>query len=158
MNTLYSLGDFTKICVIASAGGHLTEVMQVKSAYSKYEYFYVTFNRKDAREKLKGERKYFINDPKRNPVKFMSNFVRSLWIFFKEMPEVIITTGAGMAIPFCYISKLFGKKVVFIETLAAINRASFSGRMIYPVSDLFITQWKNNLRFYPDGVYGGTIL
>jgi beta-1,4-N-acetylglucosaminyltransferase len=147
-----------KICVIASAGGHLTEVMQVKSAYSRYDHFYVTFDRKDVGGKLKGERVYFINDPKRNPVKFIRNLARSARIFAKENPDVVITTGAGMAIPFCYLSKMLGKKVVFIETLAAIDKASFSGRAIYPIADLFITQWKKNIRFYPKGVYGGTVL
>ena len=147
-----------KICVIASAGGHLTEVMQVRPAYSRYDHFYVTFDRKDAEDKLRGERTYFINDPKRNPLKFIENFFRSIWVFIKESPDAVVSTGAGMAIPFCYLAKMLGKKVIFIETLAAIEKASFSGRIIYPVSDLFITQWRSNLKFYPKGVYGGTVL
>jgi len=147
-----------KVCVIASAGGHLTEVMQVSDAYSEYNHFYITFRRKDIEGKLKHQKVYFINDPKRNPLKFLNNFLKAIWIFIREMPDVTISTGAGMAIPFCYISKIFGKKVIFIETLAAIENASFSGRMVYPISDLFITQWRKNRKFYPKSLYGGTIL
>jgi beta-1,4-N-acetylglucosaminyltransferase len=132
--------------------------MQVKSAYGNYDHFYITFNRRDARDKLRGERTYFINDPKRNPLKFLSNMARAARLFMKEKPDVVISTGAGMAIPFCYLCKAMGRKVVFIETLAAIDKPSMSGKIIYPISDLFITQWKRNLKFYPKAVYGGTVL
>lgn len=147
-----------KVCIIASAGGHLTEVLQVNSTYSKYEHFYVTFKRKDIKDKLRNEKVYFINDPKRNPLKFLYNFFQSLRIFLKERPDLIISTGAGMAIMFCYIAKLFGKKVIFIESLAAVDTPSFSGKFIYPISDLFIVQWEKLLKFYPKAIYGGTLI
>lgn len=136
----------------------MTEVLQVEAVFKKYKHFFVTFKRKDIETKLKNKRVYFINDPKRDPLKFLYNFFQSLRIFLKEKPDLIISTGAGMAIMFCYIAKFFGKKIIFIESLAAVVAPSFSGRFIYPITDLFIVQWRKLLKFYPRAIYGGALL
>ena len=57
----------------------------------------------------------------------------------------------------CYIGKLFGSKVIFIETFANSKTKTLSGRMIYPIADLFIVQWEEMLELYPNAVYGGWI-
>jgi len=147
-----------KICIICSAGGHLTEVMRLKKIFDKYPHFFVTFKRKDIETRLSRKKIYFITDPKRNPFKLLYNFFQSFSLFLKEKPDLIISTGAGVVIPFCYIGKFFGSKIIFIETLAAIFKPSFSGKLIYPIADLFIVQWKKLLKFYPKAVYGGTLI
>lgn len=146
-----------KICIISSAGGHLKEILQIRKVFERHEHFFVTFNREDAKAPLKNKRKYFVNDPKRNPFKMVLNLFQSVRIFLKEMPDLVISTGAGMAIPTCFISKIFGKKIIFIESMAAVYRPSFSGRMVYPISDLFIIQWRSLKKFYPKAVYGGIL-
>ena len=150
--------DGMKICIICSAGGHLREAMQLESVFDKREHFFVTFNRRDAIDALKGKKTYFINDPKRNPLKAAVNFFKALSIYLKERPRVIISTGAGMAIPFCYIGKALGSKIVYIESMAAVVRPSLTGKTIYPIADMFIVQWAALKRFYPKAAYGGTII
>ncbi len=147
-----------KICMVSSAGGHLKEILQIREVFEKHEHFFITFDREDAKGPLKNKRKYFINDPKRNPFKIAVNLFQSVRIFLKEMPDLVISTGAGMAIPTCFLSKIFRKKLIFIESMAAVCRPSFSGRMAYPISDLFIIQWKSLKKFYPKAVYGGNLL
>ncbi|NOZ81738.1 MAG: hypothetical protein GXO63_01150 [Candidatus Micrarchaeota archaeon] len=147
-----------KVCLISSAGGHLTEILQLREAFEKYEHFFVTFNRNDVKHKLRGKRVYFICDPKRNPFKFVKNFFQTLKIFLKEKPNVIISTGAGMALPMILLGKIFRKKVVFIESMAAVYRPSFAGRIAYHLSDLFIIQWKQLSKYYPKAAYGGTLI
>ncbi|WP_281288029.1 PssD/Cps14F family polysaccharide biosynthesis glycosyltransferase [Bacillus rubiinfantis] len=88
---------------------------------------------------------------------FSFNILKSFYIFLKEKPDVIITTGAHTAVPMCYIAKLFGKKVIYIESFAKTKSASLSGRLIYPIADLFVVQWEKMLEVYPKAVYGGSI-
>ena len=72
-------------------------------------------------------------------------------------PKYIVTTGTHTAVPMCYIGKLFGCKIIFIETFANINSRTLSGRLIYPISNLFIVQWEEMLKLYPKAVYAGWI-
>ena len=91
------------------------------------------------------------------PFKFMYNCLKSLYLFFKIRPKVIITTGTHTAVPMCYIGKLFRRKIIFIETFANQSTKTLSGRLVYPIADLFIVQWEEMLKLYPKAVYGGWI-
>ncbi len=147
-----------KICIVASAGGHLTEILRIREAFEKYEHFFITFDRADVRHKLKGKNVYFVCDPKRNPLKFLKNFVQSLKIFLKEKPDAIISTGAGMALPTLFLGKIFGKKIIYIESMAAVYKPSFTGRIAYYLADLFIIQWRHLKKYYPRAIYGGALI
>ncbi|MEM5830888.1 MAG: PssD/Cps14F family polysaccharide biosynthesis glycosyltransferase [Candidatus Aenigmatarchaeota archaeon] len=147
-----------KICIACSAGGHLVEASRFLPIIKKYEYFFVTFRKKQSEDLLKSEKKYFIINPKRNLFKLFINFLQSLRIWMKEKPKIIISTGAGAALPMCLVGKFFGSKIIFVETLAAVFKPSLSGRLIYPISDLFIVQWKQNLKFYKKAIYGGNLI
>lgn len=148
-----------KICFAASGGGHLKDILLIKNFYKKYNHFFVTFRRPNTISLAKKEKVYFIIDPKRNPIKLIKNIIQSLSILRKEKPEVIISTGAGVAVPICYFGKLlFGSKIVFIEVFCRTEEPSLSGKLIYPISDLFIVQWKKLLEFYPNAVYGGLLI
>lgn len=146
-----------KICLACSAGGHLTEILQLKEIYKKHNHFFLTFKREDSKDLAKKENVYFVKDPSRNPLSIVINFFQSLWILLKEKPDVIISTGAGVVMAIYYIARLFRKKTIFIESFCRVKEPSLSGRLIYPVSDLFIVQWKPLLEFYPKAKYGGSI-
>ncbi len=134
-----------KICLACSAGGHLTEILQINPAFIGHKTFFLTFLREDSRE-LKNA--YFVEDPKRNPLRAIKTFLQSLSIMRKENPDIIFTTGAGIAVPIAWIAKIFGKKVIFLESFCRVNQPSLSGRLIYPVADLFLVQWKEMLSKY----------
>ncbi len=143
-----------KICLACSAGGHLTELMQIKEAFEGYDYFLVTFRRDDT----KNLSAYYVEDPKRNPLKFLKNLFQAARVLFKEKPDVIITTGAGVVVPLCYLGKISGVKIIFIESFARIDSKSFSGIAIYPIADLFFVQWKSLLGKYGNRAqYGGGV-
>ena len=88
---------------------------------------------------------------------FMFNCFKSLFYYFKIKPKIIITTGTHTAVPMCYIGKIFGSKIIFIETFANKNTKTLSGKMVYPIADLFIVQWEEMKKLYPKAVYGGAI-
>jgi len=147
-----------KICLVCSAGGHLTELIQLKEVYEQYDHFFITLKRQDAIDLAKKEKIYFISDPERNPIKFIANLFQSFWILIKEKPNIILSTGAGMAIPVCYIGKIFRSKIIFIESFCRIKEPSLTGKIIYPIADLFLVQWREQLKKYGNkAIYSGSV-
>ncbi|AKO94733.1 MULTISPECIES: PssD/Cps14F family polysaccharide biosynthesis glycosyltransferase [Priestia] len=151
-----------KVLFIASVGGHLTQLLQLKPLFQKYDYHIIT-ERSVITEALQKEYKMsFLVYGARNYLfrylfKFTYNCFKSLYLFLREKPDVIVTTGAHTAVPMCYIAKLFGKKVIFIESFAKTTTPTISGRLVYPIADLFIVQWETMKVHYPKAVHGGSI-
>ncbi|MDX6154081.1 PssD/Cps14F family polysaccharide biosynthesis glycosyltransferase [Marinococcus sp. PL1-022] len=151
-----------KILLISSVGGHLTQLLQLEPLFQKYNYHIVT-EKTDVTKSLKA--KYPIsfltygarNYPFRYMFKFSYNIFKSLFLFLRHRPDVVITTGTHTAVPMCYIAKLFRKKVVYIESFAKSHSPNMAGKMVYPIADLFIVQWESMKEFYPKAVYGGSI-
>jgi len=146
-----------KICIATSSGGHLKEVLQLKPFYSKYEHYFVTMPRPDGKDLSKTEKVFFVKCPSRNPIFFAVNFVQSLKIFLKETPDVVVSCGADAALATCWIAKFFGKKIIYIESFCRPSKPSLTGKLVYPVADLFIYQWKELDKYYPKGKYGESI-
>lgn len=141
-----------KICFITSSGGHLTHLMQLKEWWKDKERIWVTFDKEDSRSILKEERKYWCYFPtNRNIKNLIKNTFLAIKILRKERPDIIISTGAAPAIPFFYLGKIFGSKVVYIEVYDRIDKPTITGKIIYPIADLFILQWEEQKKFYPKG-------
>lgn len=156
-----------KVLFISSTGGHLEELTQLKDMFKRYDYYIVT---EKTKSNLKMREKY----PKRvsflvygsyttlfkkitYPFKLLINSFLSLFIFIKVRPKYIVSTGAHTAGPMCCIGKIFGSKIIFIETFANSKTKSRTGRLVYKFADLFIVQWEEMLELYPNAVYGGWI-
>ena len=75
----------------------------------------------------------------------------------REKPDFVVTTGALISFPFCVYAKLMGAKVIYIETFARVKDRSLTGRLVYPIADLFLVQWESLLQFYPKAKYVGGI-
>lgn len=148
-----------KICIVSSAGGHLIQCLKLLPVLKKHNVFVITFTAGHLKKSLKGLKTYLIENPKRNPVRYMQTAPKFYEILKKEKPDVIITTGAGVAVPVCLMAKyFFGSKIIFIESFSRITEPSQTGRILYNFADLFIVQWKSLLKHYGDkAVYGGTI-
>lgn len=138
-----------KICLVCSHGGHFDEMMMLSEAFENYNYFLVT-QASDATKGLKNVyRVKFDGWNLIGKILLTKVFIRALYVLLKERPDVIISTGAGeIAVPFCYIGKVMGTKIIFIDTLARITSPSGGGRLIYPIADLFLVQWKSLLPLY----------
>lgn len=134
-----------KLCLACSAGGHLTEIQQLTAAFKTHKTFFITFLREDSKH-LKNA--YFIEDPKRNPLRLIKTIFQSYSVLKKENPDAIVTTGAGVAVPMCYLAKIMGKKVIFLESFCRVNEPSLSGKFVYPIADLFLVQWNDMLMHY----------
>ena len=153
-----------KIMFIASTGGHLEELMQLESMFSKYDYNIVTEKTKSnlyLKDKYKEKVHYLIYGTKHHfltyPFKLLLNCFISLFYYFKYRPDYIITTGVHTAGPMCCIGKIFGSKIIYIETFANMVTKTVTGRLLYPISDEFIVQWESMKKNYPKADFGGWI-
>ncbi len=153
-----------KVMFISSTGGHFNELSQLKPLLKKYDYYIVTEKEKDKmylKKKYKNKVSYLVYGTKDHmltyPFKLLYNTLKSFFIYLKFRPKVIITTGAHTAGPMCLIGKIFGSKIIFIESMANIKTKTITGRIVYKFADLFIVQWESMLSLYPKAKYGGWI-
>lgn len=141
-----------KICFVTSSGGHLTHLIQLKEWWKDKERFWVTFEKEDSMSILKDEKKYWCYFPtNRNVKNLIKNTFLAVKILRKEKPDLIVSTGAAPAIPFFYLGKIFGAKLIYIEVYDRIDKPTLTGKIVYPISDLFVLQWEEQKEFYPKG-------
>lgn len=153
-----------KVLFIASTGGHLNELMQLKDMFNYYDYHIVTEktnSNKYLKKKYGKKINYLIYGTKHHmltyPFKLLINCFISLFIYLRFRPDYIITTGTHTAGPMCLIGKIFGSRVIYIETFANMVTKTATGKLLYPVADKFIVQWKSMKKLYPDSDFGGWI-
>ena len=153
-----------KVLFISSTGGHLSEMLQLKDMFNRYDYRIITEKTKSnlKLKKYYGNRiNYLVYGTKDHmlsyPFKLLYNCFKSLYFYLKIHPDYVITTGAHTAGPMCLIAKLFGSRVIYIETFANINTKTITGKLLYPVSDKFIVQWDSMKKLYPNSIVGGWI-
>jgi beta-1,4-N-acetylglucosaminyltransferase len=135
-----------KIGLICSPGGHWVEVLQLIEAFEDYPFFFLTYNEKTTRDM---ENTYYIENFAKHPFSLITGTFRILYIFLKERPRVLFSTGAEIAIPAFYIGKfLFRMKLVYLECSAQVYHPSLTGKWVYPITDLFLVQWEYLLNQY----------
>ena len=153
-----------KVLFISSTGGHLSELLQLKPLFAQYDSYLITEKTKSTlslKKEYGSKVAYLVYGSRAHLLpylfKFSWNILKSFVLFLKIRPEVVVTTGTHTAVPMCYIAKLFRKKVIFIETFANNHSATESGKLVYPIADVFVVQWESMLELYPKAVYGGWI-
>ena len=149
-----------KVCFAASSGGHYEQLLMLKPLFEKYDSFIVT--EKTAYDsKVNSVDMYYMKQVNRKEWNFIprmiGNFFRSLKVFRKEKPDVVICTGVLAMIPMCLIAKMKHKKLIYIESFAKVTSGTMSGKFLYKRADLFIVQWESMLKVYPNAVYLGGI-
>lgn len=154
-----------KILAILGKGGHTTQMLRLLEKMPKdYEYSYVVCYEDPISEKKVDGTMYKVNMPSREGDSKFIKIVRTLRTIFqatialiKDNPHVVITAGPGVGAIFSYMSKLLGKKVIFIESWSRVYSKSDSGKLVYPIADLFFVQWKEMEKVYPNAIYAGRL-
>ena len=134
-----------KICLACSHGGHLNEMLQLQEAFEGHDTFHFCYDAETTRPLPNA---YLVPNMAKNPVEFAKNLLRVFRIFRKERPDLIVSTGAEIAIPAVLVGKLFRVKVLYIECGAQVVRPSFTGRLLYWLADEFYVQWPELLAAY----------
>ena len=137
-----------RICLVGSSGGHLTHLYMLKPFWKSKERFWVTFDKEDARSLLKNEKVYPCYYPTNRSIKALIINTKLAWrIIKKEKPDLIISSGAAVAVPFFYLGKMFDR----------INKPTITGKMVYPITDKFIVEWEEMKKVYPKAINLGSV-
>lgn len=147
-----------KICFPTSSGGHLTQLMKLRPFWGVHDRFWVTFDKEDANSKLAGERVYHCHYPtNRNIPNLVKNTVLAIKVLRRERPDLIVSTGAAVAIPFFLVGKMLGAKTVYIEVIDRVDAPTLSGRICQPLADLFVVQWPEMEAVYKGSINLGSV-
>ena len=118
------------ICMISSSGGHYEQLRMLRSLGECHDLFWVT-----EKTDYKADADFYLtatgsNDPM-FPIKMIGNSFKTRWFFLKKRPDVVIPTGAFIAVPACLLAKICGKKVIYIESIARVTDGNRTGKLIY---------------------------
>lgn len=146
------------LLLVCSSGGHLLQLHALEPAWRDFSRVWITFDKSDARSLLRDEQVVFAHGPTNRSLK---NLVRNLWLGWRVVgrirPAVVLTTGAGVAVPFAWVGRLRGARVVYVESLTRIDEPSLSCRLIAPVAERLYAQWPDLRSSLPAARYAGTV-
>jgi beta-1,4-N-acetylglucosaminyltransferase len=130
------------LLLVCSSGGHLLQLVALRQAWEDYERVWVSFDKPDVRSMLAGERVVIAHGPtNRNVPNLLRNFRLALRTVREQRPSAVLTTGAGVAVPFAWVARLLGVPVLYVESFTRIEGLSLSGRMIAPIARQVYVQW-----------------
>ena len=143
-----------KLCLVSSSGGHWEQLQKLQPLIDKYDGFLVT-----EKTQFEANAKYLMKQTdlkdKLMIFKMIVNSFRALRIWIKEKPDFVITTGTMVAYPFYLLAVLTHKKFIFIETFGRADMPTVAGKKMEKHADLFIVQWKTQVKHYKKAIYGG---
>jgi UDP-N-acetylglucosamine:LPS N-acetylglucosamine transferase len=148
-----------KICLAASAGGHLTQLLKLAGGWTEFETFFVTTT-----ELVSGKLScfgsvYVVGEcNRRHPVHLLKLLLKCASIILKEKPDVVISTGAAVGCVTCYLAKLIGAQVVWIDSITNVEHLSMSGRLVRYISNLFLVQWAELTKKYRKVEFMGAVI
>lgn len=147
-----------KILLVCSSGGHLAQLMRLEPWWAPHERRWVTFETGDATSKLQGEDVTWAHHPTTRNVPNLARNTALAWRLLRTWrPDVIVSTGAGVAVPFFWLHRLFGATTVYLEVFDRIDSPTLTGRLCQPVTDLFLVQWPEQQRLYRSSVLLGGV-
>jgi Oligosaccharide biosynthesis protein Alg14 like len=145
--------------LVASAGGHLLQLVEFRDLWPLDERHWVTFDKPDARSLLEGEHVTWAFHPThRNLKNLLRNTFLAVRLVRRLRPRAVVTTGAGVAVPFCYVGRLFGARIVFVESLSRVTEPSLTARLVHPVAHRFFVQWPDLQDRFRKAEYAGSVL
>jgi len=148
-----------KIALIASSGGHLFQLYSLKEFWSDKNHFWVSFPTEDAKYMLADENVYWAHYPtNRNLKNLMKNFYLSFKILRKEKPDAVISTGAGVAVPFIIVGRLMCMKTLYLESITRNKDLSMSAKLIYFFVNKLFVQWPDLAMKYKKAEFRGRII
>jgi UDP-N-acetylglucosamine:LPS N-acetylglucosamine transferase len=130
-----------KICLVCSHGGHFTEIVQIIDAFEGDDIFFATYHSAREAEVRQIARAYFTQNIGTNIPRMIQATFWALKILLRERPNAIVSLGAEIALPFFYLGKLLGIKTIFIESWCRVENLSKTGKLVYPIADVFWVQW-----------------
>lgn len=147
------------LLLVASTGGHLAQLVALRPWWEQYSRTWVTFDKADARSTLQGEHVVPAFHP---TTRALANAARNLGLAARLLPQLrpalVVSTGAGLAVPFFAVARSMRIPAVYLEVYDRVDSATLTGRMCRPLATAFCVQWPDQLALYPGSELVGTLL
>lgn len=148
-----------RVLLVCSSGGHLAQLMRLGPWWKAHDRAWVTFRKPDAESVLSGERVWWAFHPTTRHLRNTLRNTRLAWRVLRvERPDVVVSNGAGVAVPFFVLARLMRLRTVYIEVYDRIDSPTLTARLCHPFTDLFCVQWPEQQRFYRNSVVVGRFL
>ena len=148
-----------KVCVAASAGGHLSEVLKVAKSWLPYKATYITTTCVVRDTLARTGTVYVVGECNyQHLVRLVKVFLGCTRVMLKERPDVVISTGAAVGCIVCFLGKLLGAKLIWVDSIANVERLSLSGRLVRLIADVFLVQWPELAQKYRGVEYVGEVV
>ncbi|OHB61021.1 MAG: hypothetical protein A2167_01110 [Planctomycetes bacterium RBG_13_46_10] len=148
-----------RICLAASAGGHLSQLLRLSHSWKDYEVFWITTTTVVAEKLCAFGRVYTVGESNRQHlIKVIKALLRCTKIIFTEKPDIVISTGAAVGCVTCFLGKILGAKIIWIDSITNVEQISLSGKMVRYIADLFLVQWPELAEKYHNVNYEGTVI
>jgi beta-1,4-N-acetylglucosaminyltransferase len=139
-----------KLLLVCSSGGHFKALLQLQPFWARHHRCWVSFDTPNTRDALVDERVFWAYSPtNRNAINFLRNFMLSSKVLRCYRPDVILSTGAGVAVPFLILGKFLGRRTVFVESVTRIKSLSLTARLVLPFLDVLYVHWPQLQARYP---------
>jgi UDP-N-acetylglucosamine:LPS N-acetylglucosamine transferase len=133
-----------KTLIVASPGGHLLQMLALKPAWEDMERSWVTLRSTDVEYLLRDEDVIYGHGPTpRNVANFFRNLRLAWRVLRQEDPSVVVSTGAGLALPFFLLGRLQRRRLVYVESITRVEKLALTGRLVYPLATSFFVQWES---------------
>jgi UDP-N-acetylglucosamine:LPS N-acetylglucosamine transferase len=148
-----------KICLAASGGGHTSQLLKISQSWNGHQTFCVTTTKVVSEQLRKFGNIYVVGESnRRHPIRVIKVMIRCFKIVLSEKPNVVISTGAAAGCIMCFLGRLFGAKIVWLDSITNINRISLSGKLVRHIADLFLVQWPHLTEKYNNVEYIGAVI
>ncbi len=139
-----------RLCLAASGGGHLRQLLDLQPVWSRHDSFFVTEDTALGESIGREHRSHFVAHYSfgqarwGHPLKMLGlmlrNLAQSVRIVTTERPDVVITSGAGAVFWVAILARLFGARLIMVESFARFRGPSMFGRMVRPFATDLIVQ------------------
>ena len=145
-----------KLLLVCTSGGHFATMKQLRSFWSLHDRVWVTHRGEDTNALAETEKIHWLPyQAPRNVVSLIQNIPETYRILSSEKPDLIISTGASIALNFAFAAKSLGIRFVYIESISRSNDLSISGKLVYPMANEFYVQWPNLCKKYRRAIFMG---
>ena len=152
-------GERHRALLVGSSGGHLAQLLALEPWWRDWQRTWVTFDTQDALSRLADEPTVWAHHP---TTRNLPNLLRNLWLAVRvvrrERPDVVVSTGAAVALPFFLVARVLGIPTFFIEVYDRIDSRTLTGRLVRPFTTTFCVQWEEQLELYPGARVIGCLL
>jgi len=152
-------GEPQHVLLVGSSGGHLSQLLELRTWWEQRRRTWVTFDTVDTKSRLDGETVIAAHHPTtRNLANLLRNLVLAVKVVPATRPDLVVSTGAGVAIPFFLVARVLGIRSAYIEVYDRLETPTLTGRVCYRLASDFFVQWPQQRLMYPNAELVGPLM